>query len=141
MKNLRLNALAIHLGVEVEDLNISSYNDQVVEYDGEEYLVVTDDEADDLWDESLDDYLEECIYPELPNHLRNYFNDEAWKRDARFDGRGHSLSSYDGEENDITVYYDEDENLYSDDCVTFNESTNEDWVLDENETFYIYRQN
>ena len=29
--------------------------------------------------------------------------EDAWKRDARMDGRGHSLSSYDGHENEETV--------------------------------------
>jgi hypothetical protein len=32
--------------------------------------------------------------------VKNYFDDEAWKRDARHDGRGHSLSSYDSAENE-----------------------------------------
>ena len=67
--------------------------------EGKEYAVGTDSEADDAWDKSLDSYLEECIYPELKGTVaENYFDYEKWKRDAKFDGRGHSLSSYDGEE-------------------------------------------
>lgn len=88
---------------------IEEYN----EYDSD-YLVLTDEEADERWEESLDNYLQECIYPELTGNLQNYFDDEKWKRDARYDGRGHSLSSYDGNENEETV---------------------------EGITFYIYRQN
>ena len=38
--------------------------------------------------------------------MRYYFDDEKWKRDARFDGRGHSLSSYDGAEHYETVFFD-----------------------------------
>jgi hypothetical protein len=44
--------------------------------------------------------LEECVYPELPDNMRGYFDDTAWKRDARMDGRGHAISRYDGNEND-----------------------------------------
>ena len=91
---------------EIEELEADDYTI--------DYMVLTDSEADDAWDESLDNYLEECIYPELSGNLKNYFDDDKWKRDARYDGRGHSLSLYDGNEHEETV------------C---------------DETFYIYRTN
>lgn len=72
-----------------------------------EYLVLTDEEADDAWDEALDSYLDDCVLPGLPEHARHYFDRPAWKRDARFDGRGHSLALYDGEEH--AVYDEEDD--------------------------------
>ena len=78
--------------------------------DDGEYLVLTDDEADEMWDEQLDSYLDECVLPELPEMARNYFDTKAWKRDARHDGRGHSLSGYDGCEEE--VYDEEDETTY-----------------------------
>lgn len=79
--------------------NHDFYGFTVYTVDGKEYAVGTDSEADDAWNQSLDSYLEECIYPELKGTVaENYFDDEKWKRDAKFDGRGHSLSSYDGEE-------------------------------------------
>lgn len=80
---------------EVEEYDEDDYNN--------DYLVLTDDEADEKWEESLDSYLEECIYPELQGNLSNYFDDDKWKRDARYDGRGHSLSLYDGNENEENV--------------------------------------
>jgi hypothetical protein len=96
-----------------EDFNnledIEEYNEN-----NNDYLVLTDEEADDRWEESLDNYLEECIYPELTGNLQNYFDDEKWKRDASYEGRGHSLSGYDGNEYEETV---------------------------QGITFYIYRQN
>jgi len=92
---------------EIEELDVDDCYDV-------DYYVLTDSEADEKWDESLDSYLEECVYPDLPESMRFYFDDEKWKRDARIDGRGHSLSSYDGNENEETV---------------------------EGETFYIYRIN
>lgn len=113
MKN-KIKALAQFLDCKKKDITVSTYDENLLEYGSEEYLVLTDDEADNLLEDSLDNYLEEIIYPELQGNLKNYFDDEAWKNDARYDGRGHSLSGYDGNENE--------------------EEVNE-------ETFYIYRQN
>ena len=78
--------------------NISNDYDNAYSYGNKEYLVLTDEEADEEEDRQLDNYLDECIYPELPENLRYYFDDEAWKRDARMDGRGHIISTYDGTE-------------------------------------------
>ena len=76
--------------------NIVEDYDNRFSYYNEEYLVLTDSEADDMEDQQLDNYIDECIMPEIPEHLQNYFDDEAWKRDARMDGRGHIISTYDG---------------------------------------------
>lgn len=89
---------------EVEGLDIDDCYDV-------DYYVLTDDEADEKWEESLDSYIEECITPEIDKisegngNLGYYitFNEEMWKRDAKMDGRGHSLSSYDGNENEEEV--------------------------------------
>lgn len=113
-RNYRIEALAKHLECELDELTESSHDEKTIEYGSQEYLVVTDSEADELWDESLDNYIDECITPELPEAYRYYFDDEAWKRDARMDGRGHSLSIYDGDENEQTI---------------------------DNDTYYIYRTN
>lgn len=80
------------LAEEVEAWDESEYYD----HGQYELRVLTDEEADDAWEESLDNYIEECIYPEMPDHLQNYFDETKWKQDAKYDGRGHSLSSYDG---------------------------------------------
>lgn len=74
---------------------------EVAPYEGDysiDYLVLTDDEADDKWEEYLDNYIEDCILPELPKQYANFFDTEKWKDVAKYDGRGHSLSSYDGNE-------------------------------------------
>lgn len=111
-------ALGLHLGLTFKEcysnLEVSSYDDNTFEYYHQEYLVCTDSEADERWDESLENYIEECILPELPKYLQNYFDNERWKRDAEFDGRGHSLASYDGHENYESINF---------------------------ETYYIYRTN
>ena len=78
------------------------YNLLVLETeDGKEYAVGDDKEADDAWEESLDDYIDECILPEIPEQYQFYFDDKRWKNDAKMDGRGHSLAVYDGDELDI----------------------------------------
>lgn len=66
-----------------------------------DYLVLTDDEADDLWDEELERYIDDAM--EIPEHLERYFDREKFKADARHDGRGQSLASYDSEEHYVDV--------------------------------------
>lgn len=66
--------------------------------DGGEYLVLGEDEKEATWDEYLEEYIDECIFHELPEMYRGYFDSEAWKRDARMDGAGHCMAPYDGEE-------------------------------------------
>jgi hypothetical protein len=92
-------------GIDVETLSFEEWlEDNGTEVDVEEYdeygdwKVYTDTEADDAWEESLDSYLDDCILPALPKALQCYFDRESWKSDARMDGRGHSLSGYDGNE-------------------------------------------
>ena len=65
-------------------------------YGKEEYLVLTDEEADEKWDEILDSYIDECL--EIPDNMRQYFNEEKWKDDAKMDGRGNAIANYDGNE-------------------------------------------
>jgi hypothetical protein len=67
------------------------------------WLVLTDDEADSRWDDCLEEYIDCCLY--IPDHLEPYFDREKWKRDARYDGRGHTLSCYDGCEHEQRDYY------------------------------------
>ena len=126
----RVIALAQHLGLELEPdfsnvdeetteeeqeeqrdeaiLEVTRELDSIVEtfpnnfrYSNEEYLVLTDEEADEEEDRQLNNYIDECL--EIPDNIRPYFDEEAWKRDARMDGRGHIISTYDGCEYEETV--------------------------------------
>ena len=85
--------------VEVEEIDGDDYRN--------DYLVLTDSEADKKWEEALDSYLEECVYDTIPDWIKGYFDEEAWKRDARMDGRGHSLATYDGHEHYETIENEE----------------------------------
>jgi hypothetical protein len=108
----KIVALALHLQIDFEEaqsIEVSSYDDCIFEYGREEYLVCTDSEADDKWNDELENYIDEWILPEIPETYRNYFDNDAWKSDAKQDGRGHSLNRYDGEEDEQkvmgTTYY------------------------------------
>lgn len=69
-----------------------------------EYLVFTDDEANSAWDDELERYIDDCILPEVDEVAARYFDRKSWKRDARHDGRGHSLAAYDGDERDAREF-------------------------------------
>jgi hypothetical protein len=100
-------SLALHLECSPDELKEEShdhYGMVIYSLGSQEYSVGTDDEADSAWDQELDSYIEECIEPEMAQvavgNLAPYikFDADMWKRDARMDGRGHALSSYDGDE-------------------------------------------
>jgi hypothetical protein len=72
-----------------------TYDDCSFSAGGAEYMVLTESEREERWDESLENYLDDCGVEGADSP---YFDRERWKRDARMDGAGHALSSYDGNE-------------------------------------------
>lgn len=101
-------ALAKYLEVPVDEIDVLD-EDRLYGLGEQEYLVLEDYEADEEWDDQLEDYIDDLILPEIPEHYRNYFDRERWKDDARYDGRGHVLALYDGCEEEIEI---EDETYY-----------------------------
>lgn len=99
----KILALAIQEEITVGELDNITGNGTSFSFGGREWIVATDAEADQLQDEDFDNYIEDCVLPELQGNLKNYFDEEAWKRDARIYGRGNSLSHYDGHEQEKTV--------------------------------------
>ena len=95
-------ALADELGEDPAEFTEEShtyYGLTVVSHGSAKYAIGTDSEADDAWDQSLDSYIDDCgLLDSVPENLRRYFDRDTWKSDARYDGRGHSLASYDGDE-------------------------------------------
>ncbi len=68
-----------------------------------EYRVLDSDERDSAWNGSLDSYIDDCILAGESEVFQRYFDRDAWKRDARHDGAGHSLASYDSEEREAQI--------------------------------------
>ena len=79
--------------------NVRAY--ETTESGNQEYKVYTDAEADREWDEALDSYIDDCM--EMTDQVKQYFDRDKWKRDAKMDGRGHSLNHYDGGEEYATI--------------------------------------
>lgn len=102
-------ALAEELGEDPADITEEShdcYGLKVLSHGRAEYAIGTDSEADEAWDQALDSYLDDCgVLDSIPENLRRYFDCDAWKSDARHDGRGHALASYDGDEMELQDGY------------------------------------
>lgn len=86
-------------GREIFDYEASDHDDTLFVNGSTEYLIVTDSQADVLWEREIDNYFDACVLPEIPEHLQVYMDEERWKEDAYVNGgRGQSLSHYDGVE-------------------------------------------
>lgn len=83
------------------NIEVTSYDDCTFDMDGETWMVLDEDERETVWDERLESYLDDgCVEgADSP-----YFDREAWKSDARMDGAGHTIGSYDGYEHNINTY-------------------------------------
>ena len=90
------------------------YSEAVDLIDSEEYLVLTDDEADEQAELEAQYYLEDAL-SQIPSDLQQYFDNDKYISDCISNGRGWLLDTYDGSEDSIT--------------------------LDNGSVFYIYRGN
>lgn len=96
-------ALCLLEDLSTNDLDTIVENNNRFEIGNREWLIVNDEEGDDIWDEYLESYIDDCILCEIPERYRMYFDNEKFKRDCQIDGRAHSLASYDGNEDVMTV--------------------------------------
>lgn len=85
---------------DIEDVEIKNTRATV---QGIDYIAGTDDECDTEWEADLDNYLDDCVLPDLPENMKGYFDRERWMNDAKMDGRGHSLNRYDGSEESYSI--------------------------------------
>ena len=128
----RAAVLASFLSIDVHDVQEATYGDHTYEADGEEWLVLTDEEADT----AAREYIRESVWAFRPEFVASYtvghsserairVVQEACCEDAnplilaaigdRFDdfaadaigadGRGHFLSHYDGEEHEAGDFF------------------------------------
>ena len=78
------------------------YSDAEKAIDNDDWLVLTDDEADRLAYEHADSCVDDALR-EIPDHLQRYFDAELYCSDRLDEGRGSLLAYYDGEEREQTV--------------------------------------
>jgi len=137
--NERIEALAEFLEIEkdgMDDITETRHTENCFEYGRDEYLVLTDEEADEAVKESIKDSLWAfnadfiCNVCDLPSELEDGIRaaqekqcesandwilrlvekqcgiDRFVEQAVSADGRGHFLSSYDGEENEVAVEKD-----------------------------------
>lgn len=96
----RAVALAAFLGYNPESIRGMWGN--TYKAGGMEFMVLTDQEANKEALEYCTSYLEDSM--DIPSHVRGYIDFERYTEDViAVDGRGHILSSYDGEENEVKL--------------------------------------
>lgn len=126
----RIHALAKHLQCDAGDISPARYGDNRYDAEGSEYLVLTEDEADELAAKHICESLWAFNAEFIGSHTKHGLDDEQIEalkemqgklcesanfivealiedldhfiEDAiRCDGRGHFISSYDGEEHEV----------------------------------------
>lgn len=140
MTQEKIKTLAQFLEVEASELETSSYDENIFTYGNQEYLILTDEEADEktaeeiknsLWAFNADFIIQHCKnYNDMDNFEYNAAieslqeaqknqceglnglvyalidNIDEFVEDAIIaDGRGHFISYYDGEENELNGLY------------------------------------
>ncbi len=132
--NPKILALAAHLECEPNELTESTYDENRIEYGRDEYLVLTDDEADDIASQYIKDTLWAFNTEFISSHTKHGLDDEQEKAIAEMqgklcesanpiisamienmdlfiedaicaDGRGHFISQHDGDEVESQGYY------------------------------------
>ena len=78
------------------------YSDAESAISNDDWLVLTDDEADKLASEQADIYVNDALR-DIPDHLQRYFNAELYRSDTLYDGRGPLLAYWDSYERDQTI--------------------------------------
>ena len=124
----RIEALAEYLGADKDEIEETGWDDNAFKYGNQEYLVLTDSEADEktaeyikdsLWAFNASFIIEHSELPWEAEEMIKGFQEskcegandtiealitdiDGFIEDAiSADGRGHFMSSYDGEENEV----------------------------------------
>lgn len=103
-------ALAQHLELKINDVDgITNTGNCRYNVFGTDYICGLDNDVDEIFEESIKNYIDDCVLPEIPKLYHRYFNEEDFIADCKKDGRGHTLNRYDGcedsEDVDGKIYY------------------------------------
>lgn len=100
LKDLRIEDLTDLL----EWFNNIVVNWESFEVEGKEFLVLSDERADELAEEYVRNFVEDELLYHMPNNVKNYFDTEGYIEDVlRMDGRGMQLASYDHQEHEVRI--------------------------------------
>lgn len=95
----RILALAEIEGLDADDLEISKYDDALVECGRMEWLVLDDEDADNRAKRLAESYAEELLFGAVPERYHAYVDTDRFILDTvQQDGRASLLASYDGSE-------------------------------------------
>ena len=134
MKNEKIKSLAEFLECEEEEIQVSGYDKNLFEYGNQEYLVLTDEEADERTKEDILESLWAFNTNFILSHTNIDWNNRTEKAIQKMqqelcedaneivkaiitdinefiedaissDGRGHFLNGYDGTEEELNGFY------------------------------------
>lgn len=93
-------------------LDQSSYDDNLYVYDGDSYLILDYEEAEERERANIKEFAITEIVPQFPENLQEYFDTDSWVRDSMdLDDRGQWISQYDGYEHSL-IYDDKGYYIY-----------------------------
>lgn len=94
---------------EIEELDFSFEYDGTIRYNGNLYCIMDENDYNEYIDEMIDNYIDDCILPDIPEDYRCYFDTEKFMNDVSCGGERDSFAnSYDGCVNDFkfdSVWY------------------------------------
>ena len=144
----KLLALAFHLECDPDELSESNYDSNTFIHGRREYLVCTDEEANELAQESLESLAKELIPRDVLGTFAGYIDTERWAQDVLIsDGRANTLARYDGDEHEVCLGSEDLDYLAGLYINAVDGTTREDFDemygndAELNVWFYIYRVN
>lgn len=85
----------------IENVRDNLSDDFTIDFDGNEYRIISDDVIWDIYVETIKDIVEECYdlkLDSIPNFVAFSIDWERTAKNAYADGYGHTFSGYDGSE-------------------------------------------
>ncbi len=92
----------------LEDLESNSADDFTLDFDGNEYRIISEDAIWDIYVEEIKQIVEECYdlkLDNIPDFVAWSIDWEQTAKNAYADGYGHTFSGYDGSEEEAAGYY------------------------------------
>jgi hypothetical protein len=82
-------------GIEISDIEEISEDEFIV--DGETWRIMSEPDYQVYSDEIINEYIDECVLPEIPEYLQSYFDADAYIRDIDYAGdRDGLVAPHDG---------------------------------------------